>query len=117
MTRRTVKVTEQVPTQVDIEVEFPIYAKSEYLSDGRGSSVWYIRTVDGPHSNMLHSTVITLQFDLDEITGAEFETRKSYGINSRQLDYDLGRGEHASSAEEYAAAYRQALEFIGQFKP
>lgn len=117
MTRRTFKVTEQVPAQVDIEVEFPIYAKSEYLSEGRGSSAWYIRTVEGTHSNMLHSTVIQLSFDLDEIVGAEFETRKSYGLNSRQIDYDLGRGEHASSAEEYADAYRQALEFIGQFKP
>jgi hypothetical protein len=117
VTRRTFKVTEQVPTQVDIEVEFPIYAKSEYLSEDRGSSVWYIRTVEGPHPPMLHSTVITLQFDLDEITGAEFETRKSYGLNSRQLDYELGRGEHASSAEEYATAYQQAVDFIGQFKP
>lgn len=117
MTRRTFKVTEQVPTQVDIEVEFPIYAKNEYLSEGRGSSVWYIRTVERPNSTMLYSTVIELSFDLDEIVGAEFETRQSYGLNSRQLDYELGRGEHASSAEEYATAYQQAMDFIGQFKP
>lgn len=117
MTRRTFKVTEQVPTQVDIEVEFPIYAKSEYLSEGRGSSVTYMRNDEQPNSTMIHSTIIELSFDLDALIGAEFSIRQMYGLNSRQLDYELGRGEHASSAEEYAEAYRQAMEFIGRFKP
>lgn len=105
------KFKEPRPVVVEIDVTFPVYARSDYDPDSGHCSVRYRRLdADG----MLYTIEVGHCLDEGEF---RIEIEPNHGIDERCLDYCLGRGEHASSAEEFAEAYATAMAALARLKP
>lgn len=121
--------------QIDIEVTekrkkkasvtLPAYRKSLGDSDYtdittymRVDEVTYPNTLRGvsPGSTYtrLREVSIAIRRDYDGERSVEITIEPNYHFDGRDPDYALGLGEHASTAEEFESALRQAEEFLAE---
>ena len=109
--KKTISVYRTEKIKTDIEVEFPIYRKHDLLLDD-ADVVYYQRT---DHDGWEVSIKKSYDY-LGKNLSFELERSEGNTLNgATDLDYALGRGDHASSAEEFHTVLAEAIEFAKIF--
>jgi hypothetical protein len=103
--KKTLKLIQQRPEEIEIEVDFPVY--SEQYVDGDGWSTTIYRRTE--HDGTQYSITANRDGYEIEIGRTSFDSRNS-------LDYMLGRGEYASSAEAFEKARAAAEVYLARFR-
>lgn len=95
---------------VEVEVTFPIYRKQDLSCDDWSSVIYsYVG------SDMMEWSIQITRSHVRGVDTIELEVEPNVGIDPRNMDYSLGRGEYASSEDEFDAAFRRAVLFLERF--
>jgi len=94
-----------------VEVSFPIYGEHDISSDLDSTIIYYRIEAVG---DLLSRTSIRMTSHFGSDGGVEYEIKHDpyHHFDPRDLDYALGRGEHASSKEQFDKQLAAALAFM-----
>lgn len=97
-----VVLTETIERQIECEVTLPLYRRHDVDSD-YGPRETILTRVDACNGRLR-----AIDIRLTGSTTAEIRVNEFYHFNSSSLDHALGRGDYASSPQEFAAALQTA---------
>lgn len=96
----------EIIEELEIDVDFPIYRKHDFLSD-RDDTVIYARLTHEQDMFILVSVKETDKRDYE----IEIEKFRRFPTNA-SYDYCLGKGEYESSKSEFEGVARRMLEAV-----
>lgn len=99
--KKIIKLTQSRPEEIEVEVEFPVYAR-QYIDGDSWSTIIYRRT---EHDGTCYA--ITEKSD-----GYEIEIEKRPFDPRSSIDYTLGRGQYACTPEEFETARAKAAAYL-----
>lgn len=106
-----IKLLETIKEEKEIEIEFPIYRKLDVDSEYRSITI-YTR-IDQPGDKRMREVNILI----DQNNRIEIELDNNYLFNQKDtIDYNLGRGQYASTKEEFDEAEKQAQKLLAMIK-
>ena len=97
--KRKITLKETAVREIEQEVEFPIYRAHHLTSDGDGENVLYMRVDEN-----CCLVSISVYRGQSGVTSYTLSIEPNYHFDRSPLDYLLGRGQYASSREEFDKA-------------
>lgn len=109
--QKKIKVMRQAPSQaVVVDVDFPVYAKHDLMMDAADHVVFMRWCADGNRTRITRRISYfngTTAFDC-EVENFPIDVIGLHGDEN----YTLGKGQYASSAEEFDAVLAEATKFL-----
>lgn len=105
--KKKVTLTKVTKEEIEVEVEFPIYRKHDVSGDDYNSVIY--QRIDGHREVSIHKTE---RYRSSGEVEWRIEIEDGHSVRGENVDYALGRGEYASSAEAFNKVLAELRQFL-----
>ena len=105
--RKNIKIIRKIEQEMEYAIDFPIYRKHDITDYNncypQDSHIIY---------SSIDANLRAIHIEIENESKISIEIEGKYDFDGSDIEYHLGKGEHASSREEFEVAIKKAKEII-----